>query len=461
MIVNRVVLSMISRRSFLKQTSAVPIAAGLTIFPPFSRPAQAVEPATIAAVVTIASTLISMFTKSNEMARQLAILNAKLDTIISLQKLTIKSLEIISSQIEVLSKGLDQALINQTIREDLGKVRGLLSGLNQITERVQSSGSLTDSYLTELNEKLLEAECDRAVAICNDFQGNLESSPADGDRGLDTARFATVAAYVGHVIVPTFTLLDSELDTRGIAPVSRTARYETIIGALKSACDTFVAKHGPSQVSHQKKVLGSLLGSDGTYKQWAKEVNFPQKASFKFTERFMNFQAYGPCTHGNNFNDDKTAQTFLIFGGDWSNYRFEVDKEISGTGAVVDGKWYGVQSVSWKTTRKDRIHIGNFKPNQAGWQRQNKFSGNPILPMRFKQYYCPGMPGHDRPNHSLTNLNSYYEPDLNKKLSAFTSVLYQQTERRLNVLGLEESIAWCSQAAGILEESSDVLASAK
>ncbi len=77
--------------------------------------------------------IVSLLNKGDSLSSQLAILNAKLDTLIELQRITLQSNPAVSRQIEQLSLELDHALINLTFRENLAEMIWLIQNINTVT----------------------------------------------------------------------------------------------------------------------------------------------------------------------------------------------------------------------------------------------------------------------------------------------------------------------------------------
>ena len=464
------------RRDFLKSTAALPLSAvaGPAFF--YATPAAAIEPTTVLAVVNVTSQLVSMFSRSNALSHQLAALTARLDTIIDLQMQTLDALNTISRQIDALVQAIPTELLNQTMRETLGELQGIHLSLREAERILTSAAGQDRSVIAELNEVMLEQEVGRARRICTNLAGHLATAGAPGEAGLVTVHLALSGAYAASLLVPIFKALDDELRIHGQSPRPRNASYSVIGQSLRETCSRLIAQHLTQQAQFQDSVLRrvrSEIDNDVVFRNWRSTLVISGARESSETEvKFVNHQAFGPCTRGRNFNDDRSAiniNRLTIIAGSmrtvtndlprWSNYRFEATMIIATRGAWIGERHFGLSEFSGRLASSQRTKISDFNPRDEWGPRQNHSGSEPILPMTRLQYFCPGTASGDRNTWSQILLDEHYVPFLRDKLTGYAQLLLGETMREVILHALNEGLEWCNATIGRLDETDLVLRS--
>lgn len=474
-------MHLLNRRQIMKLIATTPIAATIGIAPKASAAA-----AEVAAILSVTSTIVSMLTKSNAIAREFSQINVKIDAMIDLQRLTLRSLDHISGQIDQLAAGLVQEFENHTMRETLGESRGLLEGLEGVTSRLLSAKDIEKNYFDEINENYLESECDRALSICSDLLGHVNISNVDGDRGLALMRYAILTIAAAQNFVPTFFLLDSELLANGIKPKSRIARYEVILESLKKTCETLADKHGPNQKSYQqskadsvfykmyKKPFGGLKVTSATHpnirksddpviNSWWNRINILVKNNLEVREAIknstssnydlkfsLNDQVRVNCSGRDGFRETNPKYQFHA-----ASFHIVINLELALIGASPENSIDG-EVVPIKINSIKNLHDTPSVSTQPDRTVFNRLEIPKYAPTGDSIALFPESTAYHGPSGwSFCNIIMFRDrffgeailPRLNDLYKRFKSDFPNWSVRKLNTIFIDESVSWCNQAS--------------
>ena len=224
------------RRDFLKKVLATTVLTSIpTIY--LSRSANAIEPATITAVIAIATQVSKFFPNGPDpIAHELRIINLKLDTIIELQKQLLEGIAAVSEQLKNLDKELLTIFAIDRARQFSGSASGLHTNLSVILK------SLKDRKTTfkEADEEL-EKIADRANKIAASMPGYLAAQEANNKRGVGLVLYSAMALKSLSALPYMMNNVDSLLRSNGVTPKTRQLRYKLIANSTALLADRIKA----------------------------------------------------------------------------------------------------------------------------------------------------------------------------------------------------------------------------
>lgn len=459
---------MVSRRDFLKTgvcLTALSAAGSAALIPSAAR-GEVIT--TIAAVVSIASTIVSMFNRSNAMSREFQQLNARLDAMIELQQVTLSGLQAIQQQISELAAAFPTLLFNQTLQEKLSRARGILIALQQIGHDVADGADLSEEDAQEIATRLLPAVINDARELAASFAGDLESGAAPGEAGLQVCISSAASLYALSLIVPCAKAIEDDLLIRAVSFPSHNAAYRVINSANERASIALRTQLAPQQTRFQSGELDGLVEAvqnDGDMRNWSRTLVLPvSRLRTETSHRFVNYQAYGPCNMMRAFNSDEEAVRrsrqrigdFGIIFRPWNNYRFRAQVLFRHASAIIEGQDLGLRILSWEISSTQRQDIGAFDPSSEWGPRRNATGSAPRFPFHNEfnsQYICPGSPW-----YSQRLLDEYHLPRLRRKLRIYRRNMLEQTARRVNNFALSRTIAWCRNLEEAINANRPILA---
>lgn len=456
---------MLTRRSLLGSLPIWTLAVSTGALVSVPRRAHAEPATTILAVVAITSAIVSLFNRSNALADNMAVLNAKLDAIIDLQRLTFESLQLIASQIKELSDELDQVMINQTLRENMGQMSGLLENLHTLVAEVMSgTAALTDDDLIRIDEHTLSELCNRAVQYTADLSGHLQFSTPETDRGLKTVRYASISALLAQSLVPTMKSIDDVILERTGRVQSRQSEYRQILRSLHTSCSQIAEIFGPSQQSHELQMLGSI-SFNFHESNWIERLSLLDRhEDWSVEVSFSNTQAFGPCTHGATRGTEWSweARRFIrvmqLQGfPPWHNYRTTVSGKVSGRAALVEGLYIGSFGLGWLESAVGYELVNRWSYDDPNWGPFMNEGEGPFLPMSKLQFFCPGRTGPDIVNGPIGLWKNLYASEFESHLASFFAKIDEVTLRKLNLLAIDEVSTWARSAVELVAVSESAL----
>lgn len=451
---------MLTRRSLLASLPIWTFAVSTGVLVSVPRRAHA-DPSIILAVVAITSAIVSLFNRSNVLADNMAVLNAKLDAIIDLQRLTFESLQLISSQIKKLSDELDQVMINQTLRENMGQMSGLLENLHTLVTEVMSGPEvLADDDLVRIDERTLSELCNRAVQYTADLSGHLQFSTPETDRGLKTLRYASISALLAQSLVPTMKSIDDVILDRTGRVQSRRSEYRQILQSLHTSSSQIAEVFGPSQRSHELQVLGSIQFNFHE-SNWIERLSLlDRQEDWSADVSFSNTQAFGPCTHQATHGIEWSweARRFIRIMQlqgfpPWHNYRTTVSGRVSGRAALVEGKFIGSFGLSWVQSAVGYELVNRWSYDNPNWGPFMYEGEGPFLPMSKFQFFCPGRTGPDIVHGPVGLWEDLYASEFESDLASFFAKIDEVTLRKLNLLAIDEVERWARSAVELVAVS--------
>ncbi|WP_145976982.1 hypothetical protein [Leisingera aquaemixtae] len=432
----------------------------------FPAPAKAeITAAGVAATISIASALSNMFGKRGGEGERHAILNAKLDTIIQLQQLTLESISEVHSKLEELEGQIPNFLENESLRKQQVDALTHMRRLQDIQYSILAGNNVED--IKNDFDQLSQA----VWTSVSNLDSDVKSSNLQGDAGYDGILFTVTALNTYFMMAPG--LKNVALDS-ALKEFPTSARYRGLVRAMGDVIEYLKTSILPTQVEFQQRMFAApnrkKIGAPWVY--WYRYIaqqfdmfdpSIREHEKIQIDTFFRNYITMIPCRNGHNSNDIEWAKRHgTSVDPYWRTFELLAPVKLILNPTFSDtpteyrvSPFVGFDQVDFYFRRNGPIsvrQISEFNKNEFARVPRGVWPGNrqrPTdylhLPLDVGEFFCPGFKDTDPQAYAQQIANRVLQGIRGNELRVMSELLLEMSMRRWREVGFIEMDSWLTE----------------